>query len=73
MNFGRYKLSDLAKELVCIAKQSLEFMETDEEQYLEPLEYYVNKGITPADVIIEKLKNSDKITVQDLKELKLFV
>lgn len=73
MNFGRYKLSDLAKELVCIAKQSLEFMKTDEEQYLEPLEYYVNKGITPADVIIEKLKNSDKITVQNLKELKLFV
>lgn len=73
MNFGRYKLSDLAKELVCIAKQSLEFMKTDEEQYLEPLEYFVNKGITPADVIIEKLKNLEKITVQDLKELNLLV
>lgn len=73
MNLGRHKLSDLAKELVYIAKQSLEFMKTDEEQYLEPLEYFVNKGITPADVIIEKLKNLEKITVQDLKELNLLV
>lgn len=70
---GRYKLSDWAKELINIAKQSLEFMQTNEEQYLEPIEYFVNKGITPADVIISKLKNVDKITVQDLKELNLLV
>jgi len=31
-------------------------MQTNEEQYLEPIEYFVNKGITPADVIISKLK-----------------
>lgn len=73
MKLGRFKLSDLAKELVQIARQSLVEMKTGEEQYLEPLEYFINKGITPADVIIEKLKNKDKITIQNLKDLHMLV
>ena len=44
-------------------------MKTGEEQYLEPIYNYVNKKITPADEIISKFKNLEKITVDDLKNL----
>ncbi len=71
--FKRYKLLDIAKELINIAMQSLEMMKTDEAQYLEPLACYVKNGKTPADIVISKLKELDEITVEDLKKLNLTV
>ena len=71
--FKRYKLLDIAKELINIAMQSLEMMQTDEAQYLEPLAYYVKNGKTQADIVISKLKELDEITVEDLKKLNLTV
>lgn len=71
--FKRYKLLDIAKELINIAMQSLEMMKTDEAQYLEPLAYYVKNGKTQADIVISKLKELDEITVEDLKKLNLTV
>ena len=53
--------------------QSLEMMQTDEAQYLEPLAYYVKNGKTQADIVISKLKELDEITVEDLKKLNLTV
>lgn len=73
MTFKHYKLSELAKEIVEISRQSLILMKTGEEEYLEPLICYIKQGITPADVVISKLKDLDKITVDDLKNLKLIV
>lgn len=69
IKFKRHNLFDLAKEVLNISKQSLEMMKTGEEQYLEPIYNYVNKKITPADEIISKFKNLEKITVDDLKNL----
>ena len=71
--FKRYKLLDIAKELINIAMQSLEMMQTDEAQYLEPLAYYVKNGKTQADIVISKLKELNEITVEDLKKLNLTV
>jgi glutamate--cysteine ligase len=71
MNYKRFLLSDIAKEIISICKQSLRAMKTGEEDFLLPIEYYINKGITPADEIISKLQNLDIITVQDIKNLKI--
>lgn len=69
VKFKKYMLSDLAKELINIAMQSLSMMKTEEEQYLLPLANYVKQGKTPADDIIESLKNKQKLCIDDLKDL----
>lgn len=66
----RYLLSDLAKEILNIAIQSYMMIKTGEEQFLMPLMKYVMQGITPADEIIDKLKDKEKITPFDLEILK---
>ncbi len=71
MKFRYHYLYDYAKEILYIAKQSLEMMKTGEEQYLEPIEKLVDKKITPADEIILKTKDLKQITVDDIKKLKL--
>ena len=73
MKIKRYNLFDLAKEVLNIAKQSLEEMKTGEDRYLEPIFNYVKQKITPADEIISKLKDLEKITATELKNLKIEV
>lgn len=70
IKFRRHYLYDYAKEILHIAKQSLEMMKTGEERYLEPIQKYVDKKITPADEIISKLKDLEQITADDIKGLK---
>ena len=54
MNIKHLSLRDIVKEIVDISYQSLKSFTNGEEKYLEPLMEYTNKGITPADVIIER-------------------
>lgn len=57
MKMKGVKLSDIAKELVDISYESLKSYGKGEEVLLEPLKLLVNKGFTPADVVIDKWKN----------------
>lgn len=69
VQFKRYPLYDVAKEIINIAFQSLQMMKTGEEKYLLPLAELVKKNKTPADLVIEKLKDKEKLSVDDLKIL----
>lgn len=54
MKIKHLSLKDIVREIVDISYQSLKTNGQDEEKYLEPLKEYIARGITPADVIIEK-------------------
>ena len=47
-------IADIVREIVEISYQSLKEYTHGEEKYLEPLKLYTDKGVTPADVVIEK-------------------
>ena len=49
-----YSLKDIAKEIVKISYNSLKMYAKSEETLLEPLKELIEKGLTPADVIIDK-------------------
>ncbi len=73
IQFKKYPLCDLAKEIINIAIHSLSLMKTGEEKYIFPLATFVKQCKTPADDIINKLKDKKIITVQDLKNIDLTV
>ena len=61
-------LKDIAKEIVDISYNSLKTYAKSEETLLEPLKELVYKGITPADVIIDKWENNWNKDVSKLVE-----
>ncbi|MBQ2644057.1 hypothetical protein IJG14_00610 [bacterium] len=73
MYFKKYKLSDLAKEIINIAMQSLFAFNTGEEKYLLPLFEYIKKSRTPADDVINQFKEKTEININDLNFLKQVV
>lgn len=54
MKFKHLPLKHIVREIVDISYQSLKNGGQGEEKYLEPLKFFSDKGITPADVIIDK-------------------
>ena len=52
-----HKLSDLANEIVQISYESLKSYEKGEEKFLEPLIFMLSRGLTPADIIVDKWEN----------------
>lgn len=52
------KILDYAKEIVQIAEKSLKEAQTGEELFLQELKSMLNKGISPADIIINKWNGS---------------
>ena len=57
MEINGYQLKDIAKEIVTISYTSLKTYGKSEERLLEPLMENINKGLTPADIIIDKWEN----------------
>ncbi len=64
MKFKKYKLAEIAAELVCIAEFSLKSLtkEDDETAYLEKLKELVSEANTPADIIIKNWKSNQDIS-----------
>lgn len=62
------RLKDLAKEIVQISYDSLKSYHSNEEIYLEPFKELVDKGLTPADIIINKWQNEWKGDISKLVE-----
>lgn len=52
-----HKLKDIAKEIINISYESLKQNQNNEEKFLNPIIELVEKGKTPADVIIHKWQN----------------
>lgn len=73
MKFLNYPLYDLAKEIMNIAIQSLVMMKTGEEQFLEPLLNLVKQNKTPADIILERIKGKEELSLNDLQKLNITV
>ncbi len=48
------EIKDFAKEIVSIARKSLKEAQTGEEMFLNPLDDYTMKGLSPADIIQKK-------------------
>lgn len=61
-------LKDIVKEIVDISYQSLSFANEGEEVFLAPFKELTDKGITPADVLIDKWKNEWRGDVAKLVE-----
>lgn len=61
-------LKDIVKEIVDISYQSLCFANEGEEVFLAPFKELTDKGITPADVLIDKWKNEWRGDVAKLVE-----
>lgn len=57
MRIKHLPAADIVREIVDISYQSLQSFKQGEEKYLEPLRELIHKGITPADMIIEKWDN----------------
>ncbi len=57
MKIKGMKLADIARELVNISYESLKSFGKGEEILLEPLKNFTAKGLTPADIIIDKWTN----------------
>ena len=60
------KVSEIAKEILYIAEKSLIEMDTNEENFLEPIRELVADGISPADIII---RNWNGIWNKDVNKL----
>ena len=54
MEINGRQLKDIAKEIVSVSYNSLKNYGKSEERLLEPLMENINKGLTPADIIIDK-------------------
>lgn len=68
MKIKHFDLKDLAKEIVQISYDSLKSYGENEETFLEPFKSLVDRGLTPADVIIKKWENEWKGDVSKLVE-----
>ena len=63
-----HMLSDYARELVDISYNSLKTYNNQEEKLLEPLKVLVDKGVTPADIVIQKWNNEWNQDISKLVE-----
>lgn len=68
MKIKGVKLADIARELVEISYESLKSFGSGEEILLEPLKSLAAKGLTPADIIIDKWKNEWNCDIAKLVE-----
>ena len=66
MKIKHLSLADLAKEIVDISYQSLKSFNQGEEKYLGPIKAFVDKKITPADVLIDKWNNEWNAQLSEL-------
>lgn len=57
INYKHLSMKYIVKEIVDLSYQSLKSFGDGEEKYLEPLKAFSDRGITPADVIIDKWNN----------------
>ena len=64
----KHNLKDIAYEIIKISYDSLKSQKQDEEKFLEPLIDLVSKGLTPADLIIQKWENEWNQDVSKLVE-----
>ncbi len=64
MKFKKYKLTEIARELLFIAEHSLKLQtpEYDETTYLQKIKELVSEGKTPADIIIRNWESGHDIT-----------
>ena len=68
MKIKNFKLKDLAKEIVQISYDSLKAANEGEEVFLEPFKAIIDRGLTPADIIIDKWQNEWKGDISKLIE-----
>ena len=71
MEVNGYQLKDIAKEIVSVSYNSLKTYGKSEERLLEPLMENINKGLTPADIIIDKWENEWSGAISKLVEYSL--
>lgn len=68
MKIKNFRLKDLAREIVQISYDSLKSANEGEEVFLEPFKAIIDKGLTPADIIINKWQNEWKGDISKLIE-----
>ncbi len=70
LRFKKFKISDIAKELVAVAEFSLDSQleSRGESIYLEKLKELVSEGKTPADIIISKWDKEWNRNIKNLVE-----
>ncbi len=55
---GKYYAADIAKEIISISNKSLKELKNGEDKYLSIIQAFVQKGVSPADIILKNWNGS---------------